>query len=245
MTESRAPRLRWLPAAVLALSLAFTGLLCAWSVRNNAREAAAELDREASAFATAVSSRIQSYIDTLPGLRMFGVVQKSPSDAEFLQYVQAISLQQRFPGLALTFMAELVPSAQRAAYVQAVAADRSSLAAGHPGFAIQPLGERPVYMVLRHAYPLDQAAFGYDLYDPGQRYRAAIEAALSGGHYVATGPVLLARDRLTQNRPLLTSVVIRAAVCTMNASTPHWTSCRPASPRTPPTPGPGSGWADT
>ena len=46
---------------------------------------------------------------------MFGVVQKSPSDAEFLQYVQAISLQKRFPGLALTFMAELVPNAQRAA----------------------------------------------------------------------------------------------------------------------------------
>ena len=46
---------------------------------------------------------------------MFGVVQKLPSEAEFLQYVQAISRQKRFPGLALTFMAELVPNAQRAA----------------------------------------------------------------------------------------------------------------------------------
>ena len=212
VADTQTPRLRWLPAAVLALSLAMTGVLCAWSVRNNTREAGDELDREASVFATAIASRIQSYADTLPGLRMFGVVQKSPSDAEFLQYVQAISLQKRFPGLALTFMAELVPNAQRSAYVQAVAADRSSFAAGHPGFAIQPPGERPVYMVLRHGYPLDQAAIGYDLYDPGQRYGAAINAALSGGHYVATGPVLLARDRFAQNRPLLTSVVIRAAV---------------------------------
>ena len=92
------PRLRWLPAGVLALGLVLTGLLCAWSVRNDTREANAELDRQASAFAAALASRIQSYVDTLPGLRMFGVVQKSPSDAEFLQYVQAISLQKRFPG---------------------------------------------------------------------------------------------------------------------------------------------------
>jgi PAS domain S-box-containing protein len=212
VAEAQAPRLRWLPAAVLALCLALTGLLCAGSVRNNLREEHAELDQEASAFATAVASRIQSYIDTLPGLRMFGVLQKSPSDAEFLHYVRAISLQQRFPGLALTFMADRVPNAERAAYVQAVAVDRSSLAAGHPKFAIQPPGERSVYMVLRHAYPLDPTGLGYDLYDPGQRYRAAIEAALAGGHYVATGPLLLARDRLAQNHPLLTSVVIRAAV---------------------------------
>ncbi len=194
------------------LSLACTGLLSAWSMGNALREARAELDREASAFATAVSSRIQSYVDTLPGLRMFGVVQKSPSDAEFLQYVQAISLQKRFPGLALTFMADLVPSAQRDAYVQAVAADRSLVAAGHPGFAVRPPGERPAYMVLRHAYPLDPLTFGYDLYDPGQRYRAAIDAAIASGNYVATGPVLLARDRLVLNQPLLTSVVIRAAI---------------------------------
>ena len=78
VADTQTPRLRWLPAAVLALSLAMTGVLCAWSVRNNTREAGDELDREASVFATAIASRIQSYADTLPGLRMFGVVQKSP-----------------------------------------------------------------------------------------------------------------------------------------------------------------------
>jgi PAS domain S-box-containing protein len=205
-------RVRWLPAGVLVLGLALTGLLCAWSVHTSTREANAELDRQASAFAAALTSRIQSYVDTLPGLRVFGVLQKSPSDAEFLQYVQAISLQKRFPGLALTFMADLVPNAQRSEYVQSVAADRSTSAAGHPGFMIQPPGERPVYMVVRHTYPLDQPTFGFDLYDPGQHYRAVVEAAVAGGQYVATEPLLLARDRFAQSKPLLTSVVIRAAV---------------------------------
>ena len=212
MADLRPSRLGWLPALVLVVSLLFTGLLGAWSVRNSTREARAELDREASAFATALASRIQSYIDTLPGLRVFGVLEKTPSDAEFLQYVQAISLQRRFPGLALTFMADLVPAAQRAEYVRNVVADRSITDIGHPGFDIQPAGDRPVYMVLRHTYPLDLPAFGYDLYDPTQSYRTAVEAAIAGGNYVATGPILLARDRFATNRPLLTSVVIRAAV---------------------------------
>ncbi len=213
MAEPAAPlRIRWLPGLVLAASLALTATLCAWSLHTSAREARAEQERQAEAFAQALAGRIQSYIDTLPGLRMFGVLQKSPSDAEFLQYVQAISLQRRFPGLALTFMADLVPTGRRDAYVAAVTADRSLSPQGHPGFAIIPPGERLSYMVLRHTWPLDLPAFGYDLYDPAQRYRAAVDAAVSNGAYVATGPVLLARDRFAQGRPTLTSVVIRAAV---------------------------------
>ena len=128
MADAQARRLRWLlaagcrlPAAVLALSLALPGLLCAGSVRNNMREAGAKLDREASDFATALASRIQTYVDTLPGLRMFCVLQKPASDAEFLHYVQAILLQKRYPGRVHTFVADLVRPGQRAAYVQAVA----------------------------------------------------------------------------------------------------------------------------
>ena len=66
-------------------------------------------------------------------------------------------------------------------------------------------------MVLRHSYPFDTESFGYDLYDPRQRYRAAVDAAIDSGGYVATGPVLLARDRFRTDAPALTSVVIRAA----------------------------------
>ncbi|MDE2147280.1 MAG: CHASE domain-containing protein, partial [Burkholderiales bacterium] len=212
MTGAPRPRLRWLPAGVLALSLALTALLCGWSVHKSTDEAGAELDRQASDFATALANRIQSYIDTLPGLRIFGVLQQSPTDAEFLNYVRAISLERRFPGLALTFMADRVTGPQRAAYVRAVAADRTASPRGHPAFDIKPPGERPQYMVLRHTYPPDRAAFGYDLYDPAQHYRAAVDAALASGQYVATGPLLLARDRFAVHQPLLTSVVIRAAV---------------------------------
>ncbi len=206
------PSVRWLPAAVLVLCLALSAALCVWSIRSNAREARLDLERQTEVFAQALSGRIQSYIDTLPGLRVFGVLKSTPSDTEFQRYVEAISLQRRFPGLALTFMADFVPGAARAGYVQAVRSDRSLTPEGHPGFEIRPPGERSSYMVLRHNYPANAPSFGYDLYDPAQRYRAAVDAAVAGGGYVATGPILLARDRNVLGQPQLTSVVIRAAV---------------------------------
>jgi PAS domain S-box-containing protein len=203
---------RWLPPAVLLASLAATAGLCAWSLHTNAGEARALLERHADSFGQALSNRVQSYIDTLPGLQTFGVLKHAVSDAEFSQYVRSISLQQRFPGLALTFVAELVPAAQRGAFVDQVRQDRSVDPAGHPGFDIAPPGERPLYMVLRHTYPFDAGGFGYDLFDPAQRYRAAVDQALASGSYVATGPLLLARDRFQTDRPDLTSIVIRGGV---------------------------------
>ena len=205
-------RLHWLAPAVLVLALALTGMLCVWSLRNHAAEADALLERRSEAFALALSSRVQAYIDTLPGLQTFGVLKASVSDAEFAQYVRSISLQSRFPGLALTFLAEWVPADERADFVGRVRADRSRQPGGHPGFDIAPAGDRPGYMVLRHTYPFDPGGFGYDLYDPAQRYRAAVDHALRNGHYVATGPLLLARDRDKTPQPALSSIVIRGGV---------------------------------
>ncbi|MES2718681.1 MAG: CHASE domain-containing protein [Pseudomonadota bacterium] len=206
------PQARWLPACVLVLCLLLTALLAGWSLRTQAQARQASLQSQGETFAQALSSRIQSYVDTLPGLRVFGVLKSAPSDTEFLRYVDAISLQKRFPGLALTFMADRVPGAALDAYVQSVRNDRSLSPGGHPGFAVRPPGQRPSYMVLRHNHPANAATFGYDLYDPTQAYRAAVDSAIDSGGYVATGPLLLARDRFATGQPALTSVVIRAAI---------------------------------
>ena len=203
---------RWLPLWVLLVTLALTGALCAWSLRTNAGQARALLERHGDTFAQALGNRVQSYVDTLPGLQTFGVLKNTASDAEFRQYVRAISLHKRFPGLALTFMAEWVTPERRQAFVDGVRNDRSIDPAGHPGFDIVPPGRRAGYMVLRHTEPFDPGGFGYDLYDPAQPYRAAVEQALARGHYVATGPLLLARDRFKTGQPALTSIVIRGGV---------------------------------
>lgn len=200
-----------LPLAVLAAGLGATFALAAWSLHINAVQGRALFERRAETFSQALSNRVQSYVDTIPGLRLTGARGKHLTEAEFKSYVQAVSLTQRFPGLSLSFIADLVRDEDRAAYVAAVRTDRSVHSAGRPGFDIQPPGQRAVYMVLRHVHPDGQSPLGYDLFDPTQSYRAEVEAAIDSGRYVATAPLQLAQDRLAPRRAELTSVVIRVA----------------------------------
>ena len=203
--------LRWLAPAVLAAGLAITAGLASWSWQREAAEQRTRFERNAERVVQALGNRVQSYIDTLPGLRAFAANRADIDDAAFARYVDTLSLERRFPGLALTFVADRVRGEERAAYVAGVRADRSRRAEGHPDFEIRPPGARPEHMVIRHVQPEDHATFGYDLFDPDQRYRIEVDAALRGGGYVATAPLLLARDRDGTIAPALTSVVIRAA----------------------------------
>ncbi len=207
-----AARLRWLPLWILGVGLALTSALGLWSYQREAAQGRLGLQREAQDLVLSLQNEVQSYIDTLPGLRVFGVLRQAPSDAEFRHYVEAISLEDRYPGLAVTFMAQLVLEPQRERFEAEVRADRSVRAQGHPEFTITPPGPRPSYMVLRHLSPDDPPGFGYDLFDPGQQYREMVEKALSSGRYVATGPLQLARDRNRPADPSLTSIVVRAAL---------------------------------
>lgn len=206
------PSRPWLAPAVLAAGLALTAAIAAWSWQRESREHLARFERRADRFSQALLSRVQSYVDTLPGLRAFSAGNGEVDDAAFARYVEAISLERRHPGLALSFIADRVGGEDRARYVAAVRADRSLRREGHPHFDIRPPGARPEHMVIRHVHPSDEATFGYDLFDPDQRYRNEVDAALRTGGYVATGPLRLARDRDHPMAPALTSVVIRAAV---------------------------------
>jgi PAS domain S-box-containing protein len=202
---------RWLPPLVLLSGLALTIVFAVWSWHRESVEQRARFERSVDRFAQALGSRVQSYVDTLPGLRVFGATSAALDDAAFSQYLEGISLQRRFPGLALTFVAERLRDDELPGFVQSVREDRSRRAAGHPDFEVRPPGQRSEHMVIRHVHPADDGAFGYDLYDPAQAYRPEVDNALRSAGYVATGPILLARDRFAAMAPERTSVVIRAA----------------------------------
>ena len=196
----------------LLVSLAATAILYGWSVHNEVTRRDAEIDRLAASFSRELSGRVQSYVDTLPGLRVFAVMSHGATDLEFRQYLEAISLQRRFPGLALTFSAEYLKHDELPRFVRATQSDTSIDPAGHPDFVVRPAGARPSYMVIRHVHPPVTATFGYDLYDPAQHYRVQVDAAIRSGSYVATPPILLAHVRDEAPRPELTSIVTRLAV---------------------------------
>lgn len=210
--DAQGPARHRLPLLVLLASLAVTLALYAGAVRNERTQREARLDRLSQTFGSELSSRVQSYIDTLPGLRVFSVLGQWSNDLAFRQYLEAISLQKRFPGLALTFTAERLRPDTLPGFVAAVRQDRSVLPQGHPEFAVRPAGERAEYMVIRHVHPANLPTFGYDLYDPAASYRREVDAAARSGLYTATPPLLLARDRDKTPRPELTSVVVRLAV---------------------------------
>ncbi|MFT3957138.1 MAG: CHASE domain-containing protein [Piscinibacter sp.] len=201
---------RWLAPVVLLSGLLLTAAFGLWSWQREVGEQRAQFERRVDRFTQALSGRVQAYIDSLPGLRVLDASDAVLNDAEFAQYVEASSLPRRFPGLALTFVAERVYADQRERFVASVREDRTRWTGGHPDFDIRPGGERPEHMVIRHVHPPDPQTAGYDLYDPAQSYRIAVDAALRSGGYVATGPIMLARNRSGPRDPALTSVVVRA-----------------------------------
>ena len=202
---------RALPALLFVATLALTLALAAGSLRQNAAERRALFERSAESLRLALTDAVQRHLDILPGLRLAASGPVPLNDAQFARYVSSVLGAGRFPGLTLSFIAERVDLAERDAYVERVRTDRSADPAGHPSFRLQPPGDRAEYMPLRHQQPADPANDGYDLYDPAQAYRRAIEHAIASGGLVATPPLLLARDRHRPNHPELTSIVVRAA----------------------------------
>ena len=203
---------RMLPLLVLTVSLVITTILYMGTANNEAQKRAAEVARRAETLRSDLINRLQAFTDMLPGLRALCLQQNLPDDRQFESYFENISLQRRFPGLALTFIAQYVHQKNLAAFERSVVEDRSKHPEGHPGFQVIPPGNREEYMVLRHIFPNSKSPVGYDIYNPGQSYRPSAEAAVLADHAVATPPILLARDIGKQFSPELTSVAVRLPV---------------------------------
>lgn len=229
--ESTAPAgpsrpLRYLPWAVLALGLGVTLAMAGWlqaserQLRHNALEV--QLQR----FGLALDNRLTAYMDLLPGLRLFSSLDQQGHDAAFTNFVNTIALPRRYPGLALTFVAERVPAPLVSSYEARVRADRSLDPQGHPDFRIDPAVPGEDAMVLRHNQPPVPAALGYNLFDPARDYRAAVDAAVDSGQVTATPPLRLAADRDKPMSLAVTAVVMRLASYHNGATPPALASRR-------------------
>ncbi|MCS6767040.1 MAG: CHASE domain-containing protein [Candidatus Protistobacter heckmanni] len=203
---------RLVGVVVLVLGLLATGVLYQNAVVQETSRRGTEINRLAGFFRLDLTNRIQAYIDTLPGLRAFCQLEENPNDLQFANYVKLISLQNRYPDLAITFVARSVKGKDATAFTEATRRDFSLNPDGHPEFRIKPFGQRDEHLVIRHLYPFVPATFGYDLYDPSQAYRSYAEAAITRGEAVATPPIVLAKDRTVGAKPDTVSVVVRLPV---------------------------------
>src|SRR6266699_5544656 len=185
-------RLRW---AVLSASLAFSAASTYYFRIQVQQEARSRFETVAIGVANDVQSRIRAYGDVLYALRgLFDASDKVTRD-EFHQFAQALSLGERYPGVANISFASRVPLAKKLEFERSVRAETSPLIKGLPKFAIKPPGERPEYAVLTYIEPMGKnvAAWGLDLNADPLR-RSVMDRARDSGQIASSSGVTLLRD---------------------------------------------------
>jgi signal transduction histidine kinase len=144
---------------------------------------------------TAVQRQVNSYAETLFGLRNLFNASSGFSRLDFRAAVTSSGIFRRFPGArALTFI-RAVSAATRREYEARVQADLSRNEPGHPEFLVHPETDSQQLFVVEYADPpgAREVALGYDVgTDPVRR--AALEEARDSGDVAATAPVRISTD---------------------------------------------------
>jgi diguanylate cyclase (GGDEF)-like protein/PAS domain S-box-containing protein len=182
----------WVLGAGIALSLLvwwLTGLAIQ-------RQERAAFENTAQVSAGLIERRFERYADLLHGIQgLFGHY-RGVSRLQFHQYVDALDLPRRFPGLQSLQFIQRVKSAEKDQFVSLVRADRSLQAEGYPDFLVKTTAERPEYWVIKYVEPMrgNETAFGLDLHTR-EEPRRAMERARDSGEAVMTGRYTLVQDK--------------------------------------------------
>jgi diguanylate cyclase (GGDEF)-like protein len=202
-------RHRWLRWAVLAWSLGFSAAIAYYFSTQVQHEARSRFETVAIGIANDVQSRIRAYGDVLYSLRgLFDASDKVSRD-DFHRFAEALSMVERYPGLANVSFSVRVLQAGKVQFERVVRAETSPLLKGLPEFAIKPPGERPEYVVLNYIEPMGKnlVAWGLDMnVDPLRR--APVDRARDTGLMASSSGVSLVRDTSTS----VTSTLLRLAV---------------------------------
>src|SRR2546425_9433321 len=176
------------PYLVMGIGVALS-ILLHFVIQDNVRgEAQLRFERQGSDAQHVIEARIKSYADVLHGLAALFSTSNSISRAEFLRYVVALDLPNRYPGFQGLNYAEYVPHDAKAGFEARVRRDTSLGPRGFPNFAIKPAGDRSEYFVLNYLEPLagNELAFGLDIAS-NPPVAAALAAARDNGKLTSSG----------------------------------------------------------
>jgi PAS domain S-box-containing protein len=191
--------LRGLHAPVLLAILIFAlSLLATFVLWNSAQTSARQKLRDDFDFrvreiADRIQQRMAAYEEVLRGTKGFLLGSSHVDHDAFHFYVEALRLEQHFPGIQAVAYSKIVPKQELEAHVEAV---RSQ---GFPDYAISPAGERDLYTSIILIEPFDtmnRRAFGYDMFSEPVR-RAAMAKARDSGEAALSGKVTLVQEGST------------------------------------------------
>ncbi|MFL6709837.1 MAG: CHASE domain-containing protein [Massilia sp.] len=188
-------RWRLRQAEAIALIVFILGLVLSFSLWRMAehqveRNRQAEFDFQVRRIVRSIEQRMNTYEQVERDTQGFLLGNMNVKREDFRLFVDAIGLQERFPGIQGLALARLVPASERDAHVAAVRAD------GAPDYTITPPGPRAIYSAITNIEPfrgLNLRALGFDmLTDPSRR--AAMERSRDSGAAAASGKVRLIQE---------------------------------------------------
>ncbi|MEH6348120.1 MAG: EAL domain-containing protein [Bermanella sp.] len=174
------------------------------------RKVKQEFETAANRTRAALEQRLQLYSEALTGLKGLYVASKQVTRVEFYNYVNALQLQERYPGFQALSFNRLVLEKDKEAFEASVRLDKSMNAIGFPDFSIKPAGQRKDYIVVESIEPLagNEQALGFDVASNPVR-RHALAYTRDTGLPMATAPITLVQETGNQSGFLMFMPIFR------------------------------------
>ncbi|MBF0162147.1 MAG: CHASE domain-containing protein [Magnetococcales bacterium] len=156
--------------------------------------------------------RMAAQEQVLLGVRGLYVASTHVDRKEFRDYVRALQLENRYPGIQGVGFSLFIPPDKKEAHIAAIRQE------GFPEYSVRPPGEREVYSAIIYLEPFtarNQRAFGYDMYSEAVR-RTAMGRARDSGQTALSGKVkLVQEDGQKEQAGFLLYVPVYASTNTM------------------------------
>jgi len=120
-----------------------------------------------------IQQRLETYQQVLYGARGLFIASDYVNRQEFRDYVEALRLDARYPGIQGVGFSELISAKDREEHLAAIRKQ------GFPAYTIYPDGERDPYTSIIYLEPFKERnlrAFGYDMFSEPVRHRAMVYA---------------------------------------------------------------------
>lgn len=158
---------------VFVIGLAITYGMWNWAERSFQRDTQAYFDFRVRQLLERINNRLESYRNVLYGARGLFAASEHVDRAEFHEYVAALHLERRYPGIQGVGFSLIVPKEILDSHTRGIRQQ------GFPDYQIYPAGERDVYTSIIYLEPFEGRnlrAFGYDMFDEPVRREAMIYA---------------------------------------------------------------------
>lgn len=167
--EKRARFSHGITLLVLSITLATTWVSWHSAQEDLRREVQTYFDFRVRQLLENIHQRLETYQNVLYGARGLFIASDRVSRSEFRDYVEALHLDLRYPGIQGVGFSVLIPAKDKQKHLEEIRKQ------GFPAYRIYPEGERDPYSAIVYLEPFKERnlrAFGYDMYSEPVRNRA-------------------------------------------------------------------------